>query len=129
MNFIAWNSCATHMHHTSNTLYFKEYNLLIKHGLPLKLELTDFIDTFPHKVTVAMCIFQQVMRTGLTLNVYISTLPMCWFQQTMSSKLTKHSTFITTHSIIHDQVFVFKKCFCKNCYIFNKMSESKIFLG
>ncbi len=27
---IAWNSCATHMHHTSDTLYFKEYNLVIK---------------------------------------------------------------------------------------------------
>ncbi len=50
--------------------------------------------------------------------MYISKLAMCWFQQTMS---TKHSTFITTSSIIHDQDFVLKKnSVCKNCYIFNK---------
>ncbi len=55
------------MHHTSDTLYFKEYNLVIKHGLPLKLELTGFIDTNSH----AMYIFQQVMSTGLTQTKYV----------------------------------------------------------
>ncbi len=71
-----------------------------------------------------MHIFQQLMSIGLTLNMYISTLAMCWFQQAM---ITKHSTFITTPSIIHDQDFVFKKRFCKNCYISIIMSESKIY--
>ncbi len=64
-----------------------------------------------------MCIFQQVVSTGLTLNMYISTLAMYWFQQTMG---IKHCTFITTPSIIHDQDFIFDKCYCKNCCIFNK---------
>ncbi len=54
----------------------------------------------------AMLIFQQVRSTALTLNKYILILAMCWFQQIMS---TKHSTFITTPSIMHDQDFVFKK--------------------
>ncbi len=73
----------------------------------------------------AMCIFQQVMSTTSTLNRYISIPAMCWFQQTMS---TKHSTFITTPSIIHDQDFVFKKTVFSNNAIFSKlMSESKDF--
>ncbi len=59
--------------------------------------------------------------------MYISTFAMCWFQQTMSSKLTKDSTFITTHSIIHDQVFVLKMCFAKIAIFSMKMSESNIF--
>ncbi len=71
-----------------------------------------------------MHIFQQVMSTGLTLNKYISTLAICWFQQTMSAK---HSSFITTPSIIHDQDFVFKKVFAKIAIFSIKMSESKIF--
>ncbi len=70
----------------------------------------------------AMHIFQQVMSTTLTLNMYISILAMCWFQQTMS---TKHSTFITTSSIIHDQDFVFKKVFAKNAISSKIMSQSK----
>ncbi len=53
---IAWNSCAIQMHHTSDTLYFKEYNLVIKHGLPLKLELTGFVDACPPKITIP-CIY------------------------------------------------------------------------
>ncbi len=61
------------MHHASDTLYFKEYNLLINYGLPLKLELTGFVDANNN----AMHIFQHVMSTGLTLNMYISTLAMC----------------------------------------------------
>ncbi len=56
--------------------------------------------------------------------MYISTLAMCWFQQTMS---TKHSTFITTPSIIYDQDFVFKKRFAKIAIFSIKMSESKTF--
>ncbi len=56
--------------------------------------------------------------------MYISVLAMCWFQQAMS---TKHSTFITTPSIIHDQDFVFKKVFAKIAIFWIKMSESKIF--
>ncbi len=67
----------THMHHTTDTLYFKEYNLVIKHGLPLKLEFTGFVSECPLKNNHAMHIFQQVMSTGLTLNMYISTLAMC----------------------------------------------------
>ncbi len=74
-----------------------------------------------------MPIFQQVTSTGLTLNMYISTVAICWFQQTMS---TKHSTFITTPRIIHDQDFVFKKTDFAKIAIFSiKMSESKILLG
>ncbi len=73
----------------------------------------------------AMHIFQQVMSTGLTLNMYISTFAMCWFQQTMS---TKYSIFITTPSIIHDQDFVFIKVFAKIAIFSIKMSESKICL-
>ncbi len=65
------------MHHTSDTLYFIEYNLVIKHGLPLKLELTGFVDALPTQNNYTMHIFQQVMSTGLTLNMYISTLVMC----------------------------------------------------
>ncbi len=73
----------------------------------------------------AMHIFQQVMITGLTLNMYISTLTMCWFQQTMS---TKHSTFITTPSIIYDQDFVLKKILFAKIGTFSiKMSETKLF--
>ncbi len=56
------------------------------------------------------------MSTGLTPNMYISTFAICVdFNKTMS---TKHSTFITTPSIIHDQDFLFKTFFSKNCYIF-----------
>ncbi len=41
---------------------------------------------------------------------------------------TKHRTFITTPSIIHDQDFVFKKkVFAKIAIFLIKMSESKIF--
>ncbi len=36
---VAWNSYVTHMHHTTDNLYFKKYNLVIKHGLLLVLEL------------------------------------------------------------------------------------------
>ncbi len=73
----------------------------------------------------AMLIFQQVMSTTSTLNMYISILAMCWFQQTMS---TKHSTLITTPSIIHDQDYVFKKTVFANNAIFSKiMSQSKDF--
>ncbi len=86
--------------------------------MPLKLELTGFVDACPPKITMPCIIFQQVMSTGLTLNMYISTIEMCWFQQTMSSK-RQHIHYNSQH-IIHDQVFVFKKGFCKNCYIFNK---------
>ncbi len=75
----------------------------------------------------AMCIFQQVMSTTSTLNMYISKLAMCWFQQTIS---TKHNTFITTPSIIHDQEFLFKKTVFANNAIFSKiMSQSKEFFG
>ncbi len=43
---------------------------------------------------------------------------------------TKHSTFITTPSIIHDQDFVFKKTVFANNAIFSKiMSQSKDFFG
>ncbi len=56
--------------------------------------------------------------------MYISILAMCWFQHTMT---TKHSTFITSPSIIHDQDFVFKKMFAKIAIFSIKMSESKIF--
>ncbi len=69
-----------------------------------------------HQYNHAMHIV-QVMSTGLALNMYISTLAMCWFQQTMS---TKHSTIITTPSIIHDQHFA------KIAIFSIKMSESKI---
>ncbi len=56
--------------------------------------------------------------------MYISTLAMCWFQQTMS---TKHSTFITTPIIIHNQDFVSKKKVFAKIAIFSiKISESKI---
>ncbi len=73
----------------------------------------------------AMHIFQQVMSTTSTLNMYISIFATCWFQQTMS---TKHSTFITTPSIIHDQDFVFEKTVFANNAIFSKiMSQSKYF--
>ncbi len=41
---------------------------------------------------------------------------------------TKHSTFITTPSIIHDQDFVFKKTvFANNAIFFKIMSQSKEF--
>ncbi len=41
--------------------------------------------------------------------------------------ITQHSTFISTHSIIHDQVFIFKKTVLAKIAIFSiKMSESKI---
>ncbi len=68
------------------------------------------------------------MSTTSTLNMYISihVLAMHGFQQTMS---TKHSTFITTPSIIHDKDFLFKKVFAKIAIFSIKMSESKIFLG
>ncbi len=39
------------MHHTSDTLYFKENNLVIKHVLPLKLECTGFVDANTYKHT------------------------------------------------------------------------------
>ncbi len=38
---------------------------------------------------------------------------------------TKHSTFITTLSIIHDQEFVFKKVFANNAIFSKIMSQSK----
>ncbi len=41
---------------------------------------------------------------------------------------TKHSTFIATPNIIHDQDFVFKKGFAKIAIFSIKMSETKIFL-
>ncbi len=42
---------------------------------------------------------------------------------------TKHSTFITTPSIIHDKDFEFKKTVFSKIAIFSiKMSESKIFI-
>ncbi len=76
--------------------------------MPLKLDLTGSADACPPKITM-----------------YILILAMCWFQQTMS---TKHSTFITTPSIIHDQDFVFKKRVFANNAIFSKiMSQSKYF--
>ncbi len=96
-----WNSRATHMHHTND--YFKEYNLIIKYGLPLKLELTGSADACPPKITKLCVYFNKSRNKLLTLNMYISILAMCWFQQTMS---TKHSTFITTPSIMHDQDLV-----------------------
>ncbi len=70
--------------------------------------------------------FQQVMSTRLTLNMYISTLAICLFQQTMN---TKHSTYITTPSIIYDQDFIFQNVFAKIAIFSIIMSESKIFLG
>ncbi len=43
---------------------------------------------------------------------------------------SKHSTFITTPSLIHDQDFVFKKIVFTNNAIFSKiMSQSKDFFG
>ncbi len=39
-----------------------------------------------------------------------------------------HSTFITTQSIIHDQVFVLKNVFAKIAIFSKEMSESKIFV-
>ncbi len=38
------------------TLYFKEYNLVIKYGLPLKLELIGSTDACPPKITVP-CVY------------------------------------------------------------------------
>ncbi len=72
----------------------------------------------------AMHIFRQVISTRSTLNMYISILVMCWFQPTIS---TKHSTFITTPTIIHDQDFVFKKVFANNAIFSKIMSQSKDF--
>ncbi len=46
----------THMHHTSDTLHFKDYNLVIKYELPLKLELTGFVDACPPKIAM-LCIY------------------------------------------------------------------------
>ncbi len=63
------------MHYTSDTLYFKEYNL-VKHWLPLKLELTGFLDACPPKITMYAYI-SKVMSTGLILNMDISTHAMC----------------------------------------------------
>ncbi len=42
------------------------YNLVIKYGLPLKLELTGSVDACPPQNNHAMHIFQQVMSTTLT---------------------------------------------------------------
>ncbi len=47
--------------------------------------------------------------------------------KTMSCKLTIDRTYTTTHSIIHDQGFVFKKVFAKIAIFSIKMSESKYF--
>ncbi len=49
------------MHHTCDTLYFKEYNLVIKHGngLPLKQELTGFVDACPPKITMPFVYFNK----------------------------------------------------------------------
>ncbi len=47
------------MHQTSDTLYFKEYNLVIKHGLPLKLELIGFVDACPPKITMSCIYFNK----------------------------------------------------------------------
>ncbi len=86
--------------------------------MSLKLELTGPADACPSKITMPC-----VMSTTSRANMYISILAMCWFQQTMS---TKHSTFIITPSIIHDQDFVFKKTVFANNAIFSKiMSQSK----
>ncbi len=57
---IAWNSRAIHMHHTSDTLYFKEYDLVIKYGLLLKLELTGFVDACPPKITMPCVYFNKL---------------------------------------------------------------------
>ncbi len=76
---ISWNSRATHMHHTSDTLYFKEYNLVIKHGLLLKLQLTCFVDACPPKITMPC--------------IYISTSYEHWIN-------TKYVHFNTCHVLI-----------------------------
>ncbi len=98
------------MHQTSDTLYFKEYNLVIKYGLPLKAGIDRLHWCMHTQNNHAMHIFQQVISTGLTPNMYISTLAMCWFQQTMSTN-----------------ILYLKKLFCKNCKIFKKTFESKMF--
>ncbi len=45
---------------TEVTLYFKEYNLVIKYGLPLKLELTGSADACPPKITVPWVYFNKL---------------------------------------------------------------------
>ncbi len=47
------------MHHTSDTLYLKEYNLVIILGFPLKLELTGFVDACPPKITMPCIYFNK----------------------------------------------------------------------
>ncbi len=48
------------MHYTSDTLYFKEYNLVIKYGLPLKLELTGTVNACPPKITMPYVYFNKL---------------------------------------------------------------------
>ncbi len=48
------------MHHTNDTLYFKEDNLVIKYGLPLKLELTGYVDACPPKITMQCIYFNKL---------------------------------------------------------------------
>ncbi len=42
------------------TLYFKEYNLVIKYGLPLKLEFTGSAEACPPKINVPCVYFNQL---------------------------------------------------------------------
>ncbi len=60
----------THMYHTSDTLYFKEYNLVIKYfkeynlvikyGLLLKIELTGSVDACLSKITMPCIYFNKL---------------------------------------------------------------------
>ncbi len=99
------------MLHTSDTLYFKEYNLVIKYVLPLKLELTGFIGACPLCHAYISTSYEHWINTKYvhfnTCHVLIS--------KTMS---TKQITFITTPSIIHDQDFVFNKAVFAKIAIF-----------
>ncbi len=55
------------------------------------------------------------MSTGLTLNMYISTLAMGWFQQTISTKKHRKNT----------KILYLKKVFAKIAIFLIQMSESK----
>ncbi len=47
--------------------YYKEYNVVIKYGLPLKLQLTGYTDVCPPKITMPYIYFNKVMSTTSTL--------------------------------------------------------------
>ncbi len=62
----------THMHHTSDTLYFKECNLVIKYGLPLKREMTGSVGACPPKLTMP-CIYFSYEHYINTKYVYFNS--------------------------------------------------------